>query len=123
MSHANPRRIPRTRLRPPRCPPPDSHRRDPAAARRARLRRARRDVAAFPCANRHQARLQTLALAMLGYMADHWCGPGHEYDFDRWWRIVAYYARVLASPELAGRGACKTLRKVLDQDQLHPDDL
>ena len=121
MTRAAARRAPRTRPRPPRCPPPHSRRRDPTGVRRARLRRARRAVADFPCANRHQARLQTLALAMIAYMADHWCGPGHEYDFDRWFRIVVYYARVLASPELAGRGACKTLRKVLDQDQLHPD--
>ncbi len=123
MIRAVPSGIPRTRPRPPRCPPPDSRRRDPAAARRTRVRRARRGIAAFPCANRHQAKLQTLALAMLGYMADHWCDPGHEYDFDRWWHIVVYYARVLVSPQLRGRGARKTLKKVLDQDQLHPGEL
>ncbi len=118
MSRANPRRIPRTRPRPPRCPPPGT-----PAARRHRLRSARQSVAAYPCANRHQAKLQGLTLAMLGYMTDHWCDPGHEYDFDRWWRYITYYTRVLASPELAGPRACKTLKKVLDQDQLHPDAL
>ncbi len=146
--------MPRTRPRPPRCPPPGTGGRgtarrcrkpaasggldpaasggldpaasgggDPAATRRHRLRRARREVAAFPIANGHQARLQKVTLAMIGYMEDNWCGPGHEYDFHRWWRLITYYARVLASPEMAGRQACKTVRRVLDQDQLHPDEL
>ncbi len=113
--------MPETPPRPPRCPEP----RIAAAARRRKLRRARREIAAFRCANRYQARLQGVALAMMAYMDKHWCGPGHAYDFDRWWRIVDYYARALDSPELAGnsRQAHKAVEKILDQNQVPPSQL
>ena len=113
--------MPETPPRPPRCPEPPI----PAAARRRQLRRARREIAAFPLANRYQARLQGVALAMIAYMDEHWCGPGHAYDFDRWWRIVDYYARALDSPELAGnsRQAHAAVEKILDQNQVPPSQL
>ncbi len=113
--------MPETRPRPPCGPEP----RVPAAVRRRHLRRARRSLVDFPAINPQQARLQGVALAMLGYMEKHWCGPGHAYDFDRWLRIVAYYSRALHSPELAGTKwqACAYLRRVLDQNQVKPSQL
>ncbi len=119
MSRPRPfERIPENPPRPPRCPEP----RVPAAARRRRLRRARRVIGGFPPANRYQAQLQGVALAMLAYMAEHWCGPGRAYDYDRWLRIVDYYTRGLGSPELAGnnRQAREALEKILDQNQVPP---
>ncbi len=118
MSPATLEPLPRTRSRLPSCPSPGAE-----AARRARARRARRDLLAFPCGNPHQRKLRNVALAMVGYMEEHWCAAGHEYDFDRWWQVVAYYARVLASPDLAGRRAARTVEEVLAQDQLHPREL
>lgn len=111
--------IPETRQRRPRCPEPAVS----AAARRRRLRHARRVIAAFPPANPYQGQLQDVTLAMIGYMDLHWCGPGHAYDFDRWWRIVDYYARCLGSPELSGPQARETLVQILEQDQIHPAKL
>ncbi len=108
--------LPETRTRPPRCPEP----RVAAGARRRRLRRARRVIAAFPPANRYQAELQGSALAMIAYMDEHWCDPGHAYDFERWWRIVDYYTRALGSPELAAARDRKLLDRILDQDQIPP---
>ncbi len=114
-----PEEIPRTLPRPPRCPEPPI----PAAARRRHLRRARRTVAGLPLANRFQAELQGVTLAMIRYMRDHWCGPGHAYDFERWWCIVGYYARVLDSPELAGARNRELLDEILDQIQVQPKDV
>ncbi len=105
--------------RPPRRPRP----RVAAGARRRRLRRARRALDAFPPANRYQAELQGVVLAMIGYMDRHWCGPGRAYDFDRWWRIVDYYSRALGSPELAAARDRDLLDKILDQNQVRPSDL
>ncbi len=120
MSRAQPfEPIPETRPRPPRCPGP----RIAASARRRRLRRARRAIAAFPAANRYQAELQGVALAMIGHMNRHWCGPGRAYDFDRWWRIVDYYTRFLGSPELAAARNRDLLDKILEQNQLQPSEL
>ncbi len=78
MSHAA-EAMPVTPPHPPSCPEP------PGAAgdRRRRLRRARGVLAAFPLANRYQSQLQGVALAMLTYLDEHWCGPGHAYDFER----------------------------------------
>ncbi len=113
--------IPATPPHPPRCPEPTVS----AAARRRRLGRARRVLAAFPPANRYQSQLQGVALAMLSYMEKHWCGPGYAHDFERWWQIVDYYTRALGSPELAGnhRVAHEALARILDQDQVKPKDL
>ena len=113
--------MPETPPRPPRGPQP----RVPAAIRRRQLRRARRSITAFTAVNRQQARLQGVALAMLAYMEKHWCGPGRAYDFERWLRIVAYYARALRAPQLAGNKwqACEYLRRVLDQNQVKPSEL
>ncbi len=114
-------RIPETPPHPPQCPEPAIA----AAARRRRLRRARRVLEAFPPANPYQSQLQGLALAMIAYMGEHWCDPGHAYDFERWWQIVDYYTRALGSPELAGNHlvARQALEKILDQDQVRPCDL
>ncbi len=60
---------------------------------------------------------------MFAYMAEHWCRPGRGYDFNRWWRIADYYARALASPQLAGPGARRRLRRLLDQNQIPPSQL
>lgn len=114
-------RIPETPPHPPRCPEPSI----PAAVRRRRLSRARRVITDFPPANRYQAQLQGVALAMIGYMERHWCGAGRAYDFDRWWRIVDYYIRALGSPALAGNHlqAREALEKILDQNQVPPSRL
>ncbi len=114
-------RIPKTSPRPPRGPEP----RVPAAVRLRQLRRARRSVTDFAVVNPQQGRLQGVALAMLAYMEQHWCDPGRAYDFDRWLRIVAYYARALRALELAGNKwqACRYLRQVLDQNQVKPSKL
>ncbi len=113
--------IPATSPRPPRGPEP----RVPAAVRRRQLRRARRSMTDFVVVNPQQARLQGVGLAMLAYMEEHWCGPGRAYDFERWLCIVAYYARALRAPELAGNKwqACAYLRRVLDQNQIKPSKL
>ncbi len=102
-----------------RCPEP----RIAAGARRRRLRRARRAIAAFPPANRYQAELRGVALAMIGHMNRHWCGPGRAYDFDRWWRIVDYYTRFLGSPELAAARNRTLLDKILEQNLVPPSRL
>ncbi len=93
------------------------------ASRRLRVHGARHGLAGFVPENRYQAQLRDLALAMLRYMERHWCEPGHEYDFERWWRIADYYARALAWPELAGPLAYRTLEKILDQNQIRPSKL
>ncbi len=113
--------MPKTAPHPPRCPAPPI----PAAVRRRQLRQVRRKIAAFPCVNRHQSQLQGVALAMLVYMDRHWCRPGRAYDFERWLRIVRYYARALETPELAGNKiqAHEALEKILDQDQVRPSQL
>lgn len=113
--------IPKTQPHPPRRPGP----RVPAAVRRQQLRRARRSLLSFRTINPQQARLQGVALAMLAYMAKHWCGPDHGYDFERWMRIVAYYDRALRWPKLAGNKwqACAALWSILDQNQIPPKKL
>ncbi len=114
--------LPETSPRPPHCPEPAI----PAGARRRRLRRARRVLEAFPPANRAQSQLKGVALAMLAYMEERWCGPGHAYDFERWWTIVDYYIRCLALPELASKNsriAREALDDILDQDQIQPKKL
>ncbi len=119
MSHAQQfEPIPVTPPHPPRCPRP----RVAAGVRRRRLRRARGVLIAYPIANRCQAQLQGVALAMIAYMARHWCEPGRGYDFDRWSRIVDYYTRALGTPELAGNQpqAREALAKILDQNQVPP---
>ncbi len=114
-------RIPTTPPHPPWCPPPATAL--GTAARRLRIRRARHTLAAFAPANRYQAELRGLALAMVRFMERHWCDPGHEYDFQRWCRIVDYYTRALAWPDLAGPRAFRTLEKILDQKQVPPSKL
>ncbi len=115
-------RIPETRPHPPPCSPPAATA-PGTAARRLRVRRARHGLAGFVPENRYQAQLRDLALAMLRYVERHWCGPGHEYDFERWLRIVDYYARVLAWPDLTGPRAFHALEKILDQKQVPPSKL
>ncbi len=113
---------PETRPRPPRRPQP----RVSAAARRRRLRRARRAIDAFAAVNRYQSQLQGVALAMIAYMDQHWCGPGRGHDFDRWWCYIAYYARALRAPKLAdknNRVAREALERILDRNQIPPSKL
>ncbi len=114
-------KIPATRPHPPRGPEP----RVPAGTRRRQLRRARRSIAGFPTVNPQQTRLQGVALAMLSYMERHWCGPGHAYDFERWYRIVGYYGRALRAPELAGNKwqAYEYVERILNQNQVPPSEL
>ncbi len=122
MSRAAFEAIPETRLYPPRCPLPLATALG-TAARRLSVRSARHRLAAFAAENRYQTQLRDLALAMLLYMQRHWCGPGHEYDFERWLRIVDYYTRALAWPDLAGPLAFRTLEKILNQNQIPPSKL
>ncbi len=120
MSHAEP--IPATPPHPPRCPEPAI----PAAARRRRLRRARGVLEAFPPANRYQSQLKGVALAMIAYMAEHWCDPGHAYDFERWWSYIDYYTRALGSPKLASKNhwtARQALDEILEKNQIKPKNL
>ncbi len=120
MSHAEP--IPETPPHPPRRPEPAI----PAAARRRRLRRARGVLEAFPPANRYQSQLKGVALAMIAYMAEHWCDPGHAYDFERWWSYIDYYTRALGSPKLASKNhwtARQALDEILEKNQIKPKNL
>ncbi len=114
-------RIPRTDPQPPREPRPLV----PENVRRRQLRQARRSILAFSAVNPQQARLQGVALAMIAYMGHYWCRPDRAYDFERWFRIVAYYDRALRWKELAGtqQQACIALRRILDQDQVRPCEL
>ncbi len=114
-------RIPHTPPHRPRCPAPRAAL--GTAGRRLRLRRARHALTGFAPANRYQAQLRDLALAMLRYMERNWCGAGDEYDFERWWRIVDYYTRALAWPAMAGPRAYRTLENILKQNQVPPSQL
>ncbi len=115
-------KIPETAPHEPRCPPPAIS----AGAQRARLLRAREVLSAFPPANRYQSQLQGVALAMIVYLDENWCGPDHAYDFERWWGYVDYYTRALGSPKLASKNSRigrEALNAILDENQLRPKDL
>ncbi len=118
-------------LRPRRPQPSQTAASSEAVARRARFERerrrrlelARRKLEGFEPANRYQSKLQSTTLAMVRYMAEHWCGPDRVEDYDRWWLIVNRYARVLFSGTLQGPGTQARLKRLLDQNQKRPSDL
>ncbi len=120
MSHARARRrdhlpIRRASRRP--------ERPEEAAARRRRLGRARRHLEAFETSNPYQSLLKGTALAMVGYLEEHWRVPGAGDHFDRWWPIVNRYARALATDDFTGRGVRKRLYRLLDMNQERPSEL
>ena len=92
------------------------------AARRRRIQHARQQLEAFQPKNAYARQLQGTTLAMVRYMEEHWCGPGRAEDFERWWRVVKHYARVLASRQLEGKGARARLYRLLDKNQRRPTD-
>ena len=49
--------------------------------------------------------------------------PERGEDFERWWRIVNRYARVLFSGALEGTGTRRRLSNLLNQNQMRPSDL
>ncbi len=96
---------------------------DDIDARRRRLAHARRHLEACEAGNRYQSELKGTAMAMIGYLEGRWRIPGWPAEFDRWWQILGRYAGVLASDQLAGPGARKRLKRVLDENQNRPSDL
>lgn len=75
-----------------------------------RLQDARGEIAAVTVHNRYQRELRGLILSILNYLEEAHCRPGEAPEFDRWWRVVCDYGRVLVSPEMASKRA----RTVLD---------
>ncbi len=123
MSRATSRRAAPRRRTSGHSSPPSKVATSDIAGRRRRLAHARRHFEAFEAANRYQSELEGTALAMISYLEDRWRVPGWPADFDRWWRILGRYARVLASGELAGPGARKRLERVLNENQQRPSNL
>ncbi len=85
-----------------------------------RLEHARRGVESFEAGNVHQTELRRLLILILDHMTFEHCKPGEGPDFERWWAVVRTYRRILATPEMASRGARSVLNNLLE---LEPDKL
>lgn len=110
---------------PPAAPPPPSAPPVPvpvpadAAPIPRRLVRARRRIVAFRPVNVYQKQLRKLLLVITDHLRRR-CGRPGEPAFERWWRVLEVYLRMLETPEMAAPKARRVLPKLLE---LVADDL
>ncbi len=115
-----------TRVHPPPWPleeQPGGDAQGDTTVRRRLLARASAYLEAFASSSRYESEVKGTALAMIRYMAEHWCGPEHAEHFERWWTFVNRYAVALADGKLAGPGACTRKTRLLGKNQMPPSDL